>query len=100
MLCNHRFGELSRAGQRRQIGLVECRFTVPFAAYLIGQRFGPRFAATMDQDVGAGRRELGSDVAADAIGRARDQHRLAGHFHRDALLKPPFRLNRNRGSVS
>ena len=91
---------LSRAGERRQIGLVESCLTMPFAAYLSGQRFGPRLVAAMDQHVGTGRCQFGRDIVADAVGRARDQHRLAGHVHIDALLEPPFRLNRNGGSIS
>ncbi len=83
----HRGRELPRSRKRRQVGLMEDRLDVSLATYLIGKGFGARLVAAVDQDVGAGRGQFGGDKAADAIGRARDQNRLAVHFHREALLR-------------
>ena len=56
------------------------------AADFLREGFGPRPVATVDQDLRAGSSEPGRDVAANAVGRARDQYRLAGHFHLDTLF--------------
>ena len=93
----YRFGEPPRSCKRRQIGLIEERLTAPLTAYLIGESSGPLRVAAMDQDFCAGGGEFGGDIAADAIGRTRDQHRLAVHFHLDApLIKLAHFLAANR----
>src|ERR1700730_4057090 len=83
----HRGRELPRSRKRRQVGRIEDRPDVSLATDLIGKGFGPRLVAAVDQDVGAGRGQSGGDIAADAIGRTRDQNRLAVHFHRKAPLR-------------
>ena len=40
----------------------------------------------MEQDLGAGGGELARDIAADAVGRAGDQNRLAIHLHLDLFV--------------
>ncbi len=95
MLGSHRFREPPRTCKRRQIGLIEDRLSVPPAAYLVGKDFGPRLVAAMDQNFGAGGGEFGGDIAADAIGRTRDQHRLAVHVHRGALPNPSVNFGRS-----
>lgn len=68
----HRLRELSRAIKRRQIGLMEDRFAVPLAAYLIDERLGPLLVAAMDRDFRPGGGKFGADIAPDAIGRTGD----------------------------
>src|SRR5450631_2386329 len=85
----HRGREPPRSRKRSQVGLIEDRLDVSLATDLVGKGFGPGPVAAVDQDVGAGRGQSGGDIAADAIGRARDQNRLAVHFHREALLRIP-----------
>jgi hypothetical protein len=82
----HRRRELPRSRNRRQVGPIEDWLNVSLATYLIGKGFGPCLVAAVDQDVGAGRGQFGGDIAADAIGRAGNQNRLAVHFHREASL--------------
>src|SRR5258708_17186747 len=78
---SHRLRELSRTSKGRKIGLIEDRRLVPVAPNLVGERFRPGFVPAMDQHLGAIGGKPGRDVAADALGRAGDQYRLAVPLH-------------------
>ena len=88
MVGEHRFGEPPGIRERGQIGLIEGRLAVTAAAYLVGQRLGPLFIATVDQDLCAGGGQFGGDVTSDTVRRPRDQYRLAVHCHGEV----PFAL--------
>ena len=81
VIGEHGLGKLSRLGERRQVGLIEGRFSAAGPLDLIDERFGARRIAAMDQDLGAGGGKPCGDIAADAVGRAGDQYRLAIHLH-------------------
>ncbi len=77
----HGVGKLPRAGQRRQVRLVEDGFAVPCLPDLLGKRFGPIAVAAVDQHLRARCGEFGGNITAHAIGRSGDQNRLAVHLH-------------------
>ena len=101
LVVEHQLGKLADLGERGQIGLIEHRLAATDPLDLVGKGLRPLGIAAMDQDPGAGSRQLHRHVPADAIGGTGDQHGLACHIHRNrpSIVRPvlPAKINARHG---
>jgi hypothetical protein len=81
VIGEHSSRKLPRAGQRRQIRLIEDGLAVPCPPDVVGKGFDPIAVAAMNQHLRAPCGEFGGDITADAIGRSGDQNSFAVHLH-------------------
>jgi hypothetical protein len=77
----HAIGKLARLGQRCEVRLIERGLAFPLAPDLADDLVSACRVAAVDQQVRTLRRQLQRHVAADAVGRAGDEDRLAGNVH-------------------